>query len=285
MSSIIPAQAFDPKRFKEQERAGYNLIAARYEAASGAREPVKARLLDLAALRPGLAVLDVASGPGMLAREAARRVAHGGTVVAADIAETALDEGRRRAVEEGVSNIRFQVEDAEALSFAADQFDRVVSGFGFMHFPVAADAAREMFRVLRFGGRLAAAVWGAEERVPFLSCALNCLQRNLPPPKVARPSIFRFGTPGAFASLLADAGFGSIRIESMAITAAFADAAEYWSTFLALAGVTTVALAKLPQDVQAHLARDVAQDLESYRSAAGYTLSGEVLIATATAAK
>jgi ubiquinone/menaquinone biosynthesis C-methylase UbiE len=281
MSAIISAQAFDPKRFKEQERAGYNLIAARYEDASCAREPIKARLLDLAALRPGQAVLDVASGPGMLAREAARRVAPGGTVVAADIAEAVLDEGRKRALEEGVSNIRFQVEDAEALSFAGDQFDRVVSGLGFMHFPVAADAAREMFRVLRFGGRLAAAVWGAEERVPFLSCALHCLQRNLPPPRVERPSVFRFGTPAALTSLLADAGFGSIRIESIAITAAFNDAAEYWSTFLDLAGVTTLALAKLPQDVQEHVARDVALDLAPYGSAAGYTLCGEVLIATA----
>jgi ubiquinone/menaquinone biosynthesis C-methylase UbiE len=39
----------------------------------------------------------------MFAREAARRVAPGGTVVAADLAEAALDEGRRRAVEEGVA--------------------------------------------------------------------------------------------------------------------------------------------------------------------------------------
>jgi hypothetical protein len=150
-----------------------------------------------------------------------------------------------------------------------------------MHFPAAADASREMFRVLRPAGRLAAAVWGAEERVPLLSCALRCLQRNLPPPKVERPSIFRFGRPDAFASLLTDAGFGGIRIESAAVTAAFADAAEYWRAFLDLAGVTTVALAKLPQEMQDHLARDVAQDLEPYRSAAGYTLSGEVLIATA----
>jgi hypothetical protein len=150
-----------------------------------------------------------------------------------------------------------------------------------MHFPAAADAVREMFRVLRPGGRLAAAVWGAEEHVPLLSCALHCLQRNLPPPKVERPSMFRFGTADALASLLVGAGFGSIRIESMAITAAFADAAEYWRAFLDLAGVTTVALAKLPQEVRDHLACDVARDLEPYRSAAGYALSGDVLIGAA----
>ncbi len=281
MPSIVVTQSFDPKRFKDQERAGYNLIAARYEQASGAREPLKARLVDLAALRPGQSVLDVASGPGTLAREAARRVAPGGTVVAGDIAEAALDEGRTRAAEENIPNICFQLEDAESLSFAGDRFDRVVCSLGFMHFPAAADAARETFRVLRSGGRLAAAVWGAEERVPLLSCALHCLQRNLPPPKVERPSMFRFGTPDAFASLLTDAGFGGIRIESTAVTAAFADAAEYWRAFLDLAGVSTVALAKLPQEVQVRLARDLGLVLEPYGSSAVYGLSGEVLIATA----
>ena len=93
--------------------------------------------------------------------------------------------------------------------------------------------------------------------------------------------MFRFGTAGAFTALLTDAGFDDVRIESMAVVAAFADAPEFWRAFLDLAGVTAVALAKLPQQVQDHLARDVAKDLEPNRSAAGYTLFGDVLIATA----
>jgi ubiquinone/menaquinone biosynthesis C-methylase UbiE len=274
-------QAFDPKRFKEQERAGYNMIAARYEDASTARAAVMERILELCNLSPGLSLLEVASGPGMLAREAARRVGPNGGVVGADIAEAALDAGRKRAAAEGIVNIRFQVEDAEAMSFADASFDRIICSMGLMHFPDAAAAARDMLRVLKPGGRLIASVWGDETRVPFLACALHCLKRNLQPPKTERPSIFRFGSKDALSALMQSAGFADVRIETAGIEAAVPDAATYWRNFLDLAGVTTVALAKLPQEMQDKLAADVATDLEPYRHGAGYVLTGEVLIVTA----
>jgi ubiquinone/menaquinone biosynthesis C-methylase UbiE len=274
-------QAFDPKRFKEQERAGYNMIAARYEDASSARAPIMTRMLELAALAPGLSLLEVASGPGMLAREAARRMGAAADIVAADIAESALAEGRKRAAADGIVNIQFQIEDAEAMSFADASFDRVLCSMGLMHFPETGAAAREMLRVLRPGGSLVASVWGAEERVPFLACALDCLKRNLPPPRVERPSIFRFGSAAALTALIGNAGFGNISVETATIEAAIPDAATYWRNFLDLAGVTTVVLAKLPLELQRQLARDVALDLEPYRSGDGYLLPGEVLIACA----
>jgi ubiquinone/menaquinone biosynthesis C-methylase UbiE len=274
-------QEFDPQRFKQQERAGYNMIAARYENASAARAPVMERMLELCNLAPGLSLLEVASEPAMLAREAARRMGPDGRVVAADIAETALNAGRQRADAEGLANIQFQVEDAEAMSFAAASFDRVVCSMGLMHFPDAKVAARDMQRVLRPGGRLVASVWGEEKRVPFLACALHCLKRNLPPPRTERPSIFRFGTKDALSVLMQDAGFADIRVETTDIEAVVPDAATYWRNFLDLAGVTTIALAKLPQDMQDKLAEDVATDLEPYRRGSAYVLSGEVLIVTA----
>ena len=62
--------AFDPTRFKLRKRTGYNLIAARYKTAGGARAPVKNRMPALAELHSGQSLLEVASGPGMLARKA-----------------------------------------------------------------------------------------------------------------------------------------------------------------------------------------------------------------------
>jgi hypothetical protein len=59
------------------------------------------------------------------------------------------------------------------------------------------------------------------------------------------------------------------------------DAAAYWRNFLDLAGVTTIALAKLPQDMQDKLAADVATDLEPHRRGPSYVLAGEGLIVTA----
>ena len=61
---------FDADRFKREERIGYNLIAARYAESAVLRSSLNVALLDAADLRPGQAVLDLASGPGVLAREA-----------------------------------------------------------------------------------------------------------------------------------------------------------------------------------------------------------------------
>ena len=77
--------SFDPDRHKREERAGYNLIAARYAEGAALRSGLNAALLAAADLRPGLCVLDLASGPGVLAGAAADEVP-GGLVVASDIA-------------------------------------------------------------------------------------------------------------------------------------------------------------------------------------------------------
>ncbi|MFZ2911315.1 MAG: methyltransferase, partial [Candidatus Desulfobacillus denitrificans] len=65
--------SFDPARFKREERAGYNLIAARYAESAALRTGLNAALIAAAELKPGQAVLDLASGPGVLARAAARQ--------------------------------------------------------------------------------------------------------------------------------------------------------------------------------------------------------------------
>jgi SAM-dependent methyltransferase len=182
---------FDADRFKREERIGYNLIAARYAESAVLRSSLNVALLDAADLRPGQAVLDLASGPGVLAREAARKAA-GGLVVASDIAEQALAEGRRR---EPAGSLQFAAADAERLAFADGAFDRVLCGLGLMFFPDVPRALAEMRRVLKPGGLAVFSVWGEEARAPLVSCALQCIRRILPPPKAERLSPFRFGEP------------------------------------------------------------------------------------------
>jgi len=271
---------FDPDRFKQQERAGFNLIADRYERACSALAPVQARMLQLAQLSANQQMLDVASGPGLLARAAARST-RGVRVVAFDLAEDALTIGRERAAAEGLSDVDFQKGDAEKMPFGDAAFDCVFCGLGLMHFPDAAAATREMFRVLKPGGRFVASVWGERSDVPFLACALAVIERNLPPPKVERPSMFRFGNPDVLKRMLQECGFDAIDIERVTITPAPADTATYWQGFLDLAGVTTVALAKLPQETQDLLATDVARDLAPYSRTGVFRLDSIVLIAAA----
>ncbi len=82
--------SFDSKQFKRLERAGYNRIGARYLAAADTRRELIEALLAAARLAPGQTVLDLASGPGLLARAANDAVGAAGLAVASDIAEGQL---------------------------------------------------------------------------------------------------------------------------------------------------------------------------------------------------
>ncbi len=269
--------SFDAERFKREERIGYNLIAARYAEGAALRAGLNAALIAAAELRPGQAVLDLASGPGVLARDAAQQVA-GGLVVASDIAEQALAEGRRR---EADGKLQFAAADAERLTFADAAFDRVLCGLGLMFFPDAPRALAEMRRVLKPGGLAVFSLWGEEARAPLVACALQCIRRILPPPKVERLSPFRFGDRALLRQTLADAGFGAVDIHVHTLSCAFDTPQAYWQAFRDLAGGAAAGLARLPEATLARLGEEVAQELAPCRQGEGYVAQSEVLIAVA----
>lgn len=266
---------FDADRFKREERIGYNLIAARYAESAALRTSLNAALIAAADLRPGQAVLDLASGPGVLAREAAQKVA-GGLVVASDIAEQALAEGRRR---EPAGNLQFAAADAERLTFADSAFDRILCGLGLMFFPDVPRALAEMRRVLKPGGFAVFSVWGEEARAPLVSCALQCIRRILPPPKVERLSPFRFGEPALLRRTLEEAGFAHIELHVHTLSCAFDSSQAYWQAFRDLAGGAAAGLSRLPEAMLARLGEEVAQELAPCRQGDGYVAQSEVLIA------
>jgi SAM-dependent methyltransferase len=108
-------------------------------------------------ITPGLKVLDLGCGDGTTALPAARR---GADVLGVDIARNLVEAGNRRAREEGLSNCRFQEGDAcDLQGLEDDSFDLVVSVFGAMFAPRPFDAAREMTRVTRPGGRIVMGNW------------------------------------------------------------------------------------------------------------------------------
>lgn len=277
---------FDPRRFKQLERAGFNRIAERYAEGAHLRADLAAALLDAAELAPGLAVLDLASGPGLLARDAADRVQPGGWVLASDIAEAMLAAGARRATDEGrAATLGFAAADAEQLCLPDAAFDRVLAGLALFMFPHPERALAEMHRVLRPGGRVVLSVWGPREAVPLIARAQDCIARLLPAPKVARPSVFRFGDAATLSDALQAAGFSDVRIEPCRFGCHFADAEAYWQAFLDLAGGAAEALARLPAPTQQALREAVAADLEAHRRTAGdgYTVEATALVASARA--
>ena len=139
-----------------QVRAMFDRIARVYDVMNsvmtgGLHHRWRERAIDLAAVGAGAKVLDVATGTGDLAIEAARRVGPTGEVVGSDFSEEMLAGARRKQTPVPVA---FEWGNALALGYETDRFDAATVGFGARNFSDLDRGLREMTRVVRPGGRV-----------------------------------------------------------------------------------------------------------------------------------
>ncbi|MGB5736565.1 MAG: bifunctional demethylmenaquinone methyltransferase/2-methoxy-6-polyprenyl-1,4-benzoquinol methylase UbiE [Thiohalocapsa sp.] len=144
---------------QERVRAVFDSVATRYDIMNdlmsmGIHRLWKRRAVEMAGVRRGQRVLDLAAGTGDLAEKFSKIVGPDGEVVMSDINEAMLGQGRSRLVDAGVvGNLDYAIANAEALPFGNDYFDCVTIGFGLRNVTNKQFALSEMFRVLRPGGR------------------------------------------------------------------------------------------------------------------------------------
>lgn len=135
-------------------------------------------------LRAGSRVLDVAAGNGNASLAAARRWCN---VVSTDYVPALLARGRERAAAERLA-IEFHEADAEHLPFPDASFDVVVSTFGVMFTPNQEQAARELLRVCRPGGKIGLANWTPDG---FIGQLFKTIGKFIPPaPAVKSPALW-----------------------------------------------------------------------------------------------
>ncbi len=154
---------FGYQSVEEADKAGrvrgvFDSVATRYDVMNdvlslGMHRAWKAYTVAVAAVQPGMNVLDIAGGTGDLARAFARRAGPGGRVVLTDINEAMLRVGRDRLLDEGLA-LPTAACDAEHLPFPDASFDLASVAFGLRNMTHKEAALAEMCRVLRPGGRL-----------------------------------------------------------------------------------------------------------------------------------
>jgi ubiquinone/menaquinone biosynthesis C-methylase UbiE len=186
---------------------------------------VARRLVALADLPDGARVLDVATGAGAALFEAARRAGPAGTAVGVDLAEPMVAEARRRWRQAVTGRAALAVMDAEALGFRAAVFDAVLCASALYLLPHPVQTLRGFGRVLRPGGTLAVAVFGADldERWSWRG---ELLARLAPP---LEPLGHRFDQD-SLGRALEEAGFRGVVVQVERLDVAFADAATWWAS-------------------------------------------------------
>jgi ubiquinone/menaquinone biosynthesis C-methylase UbiE len=219
-------------------------------------------LCEAVDLRAGQRVLDVAAGNGNATLAAARRFAQ---VVSTDYVDPLLEHGRRRAEAERLP-IKFQQADAEDLPFAAESFDVVLSTFGVMFTPNQEQAARELMRVCRRGGKIGLANWTP---AGFIGRLFKVVGKYVPPaPGIKSPLLW--GTKAHLEALFGPDA--SVRANSTQFVFRYKSPEHWLEFFRAYYGPVLKAFTAIEPDARAGLEADIHALLRELNSAQDGTL-------------
>ena len=264
---------FDPEAVRAFERAGWERAAAGYQSsfATVTRLFIDP-LLEDARIGPGMNVLDIACGTGLVA---ARVAAHGARVVGLDFSKAMLALARARH-----PAIAFDEGDAEALPYADDTFDAVVSNFGIHHVPRPPLALREAYRVLRGGGRVAFTVWADPAENVAWKLLFDALARHGDPAAANAPAPGGgLGSPGHCIDALRQAGFVAMEPRLLRRTWHHAGAADLVAALRA--GTARMAAMISAQDAASMpaIVADIERNAVPYRRADGIAVPVAAFVA------
>lgn len=269
---------------KEEMRRNWAERAVVWRTMTGARggmwQATTDLMIDALAVRPGMRVLDVASGPGEPALSIAAAIAPDGQVTATDLTPEMLASAEENARARGVANIAFQQADAESLPFPDGAFDAVTCRFGAMLFPDIQKALGEMRRVLVSDGRVVCLIWGPPERnAQMRPLAIVRRYVDLPVPAPGEPHRFRFSAPGELAEHLRVAGFQQVTDVTNDIAMQWhGTAEEQWEAMLKNNRRMAVAVAALAPTQHAELTQEVLDAIRAEERHEGGGTAAVILV-------
>ena len=233
------------------------------------------RLVELAQVEPGSAVLDVAAGTGAVLFPAAERVGPSGRVVGIDLAAPMVQATSAEIARRGLTNAEIRQMDAEHLEFPDATFDYVLCGFALFFFPDLQRALAEFRRVLRTGGRLAATTFRPTEGP--MKRSVDVLRAHQVDVKLmAQP----LQAPAELETALQQAHFADIRVVDEAVELVYADEEEWWSAIVGSA--QGIALERLGAETRERLKQEVLSSVQPFKRADGLHTPHNVLYALAT---
>lgn len=223
----------DPAEFTESARRGWDSAASGWKKWSPtietAAQVINDRLVEMADIRPGHKVLDIATGYGEPLVTVLKRVGPDGHAVAIDLSEQMIELARERIVESGFANVTFHACNGETLDIPETGFDAALSRWGLMLMPDPDACLERVHELLKPGGRMAIAVFSGPANSPWLTVAGFTVRREVGvgPPAPDEPNIFRLADATDLERRFRSAGFDEIRLEQVASDCVFESPGSY----------------------------------------------------------
>jgi ubiquinone/menaquinone biosynthesis C-methylase UbiE len=263
MSSVISTSppAIDLAAVKTRQQAAWS--TGNYAVVGTTLQIVGENLCEALDLRAGNRVLDVAAGNGNATLAAARRWCE---VSSTDYVPSLLESGRARAQAEGYA-IQFQEADAENLPFPDASFDAVMSTFGVMFTPNQDQAASELARVCKPGGKIGLANWTPES---FIGQLFKTIGKYIPPaPGVKSPGLW--GTRARLEELFGKSA-KEIRTASREFVFRYRSPAHWIEVFRTYYGPMNKTFGALDAEKQAAFTQDLLALMDSRNRSGDRTL-------------
>ncbi|MDQ3798555.1 MAG: class I SAM-dependent methyltransferase [Acidobacteriota bacterium] len=276
---------FDPVKYKDTTKQQWQAAAEAWhrwgQILAAWLGPATEIMLDMADVRSGSRVLDVAAGAGEQTLVTANRVGASGYVLATDISANILEFAAAEAKAAGLMNVETRVMDGENLDeLDADSFDAVISRVGLIYFPDQQKALTGMRRVLKPGGKVGAIVYSTAENNRFFSIPISIIRKRaqLPPPLPGQPGPFSLGSPGVLEAAYQRAGFRDIQTRVVSAPLRLASASECVRFERESFGALHQMMSGLSDAEREETWREIEQELRQFESPEGFEGPCELVV-------
>jgi ubiquinone/menaquinone biosynthesis C-methylase UbiE len=266
----------EPALQRRIQRYGWDKAANYYEAFwTKQLKPAQDLLLEMAGLREGEKVLDSACGTGLVSFKAREKVTEKGFVWGTDISEKMVEIATAAALDKKLSQIKFDRMDAEELTMESSFFDVAICALGLMYVPDPAKALKEMFRVLKPGGRAAAAVWGQRGHCGWAEI-FEIVDRRVA--SEVCPLFFNLGNPQMLQLTFKAAGYTKIREKRISAILQYDTAGQACGAAFS-GGPVALAYNKFSAEEKEAVHKEYLLSIDRYKIGDGYEVPGEFVIA------
>lgn len=275
----------NPTALKAATREQWNESAAGWDAHSPAirawlNEATKA-MLNMAGVRPGQRVLDVAAGAGDQTLDIAERVGPTGQVLATDLSPIILALALANARRAGFANVEVMTADCEKLGLDGAGFDAGVSRLGLMFLPEPERGLSSIKAALKPGAAFCAMVFSGPEANPCVSILMQTAlaHAGIPPRDPFSPGgLLSLGKPGLMDKLFGQAGFSTVATTCMSAPFRLPSVDDYLEFVRASASPIQMILSRLDDAARAAAWEDMRAKLSVFSGVDGWVGPNELLL-------